>query len=168
MQKNRLCKQALKILLKRPIKPVLYLKPNPLSTHFFYTPYCPHESRNEHSYCRKSYPCHYHQNRFKKQENKTIDISQYSAHGEQGGGSTEELINRREGTRGGKQRPPLSTVHLIFPRETWRAVLFPNLSPFIIEACLWYRKFVNAQGLEKRRGERWELESNARDSDPRR
>ena len=104
----------------------------------------------------------------KKTRKQTIEISQYSAHEEQGGGSKEELINRREGTRGGKQRPLLSTVHLIFPRETWRAVLFTNPSPFIIKACLWYRKFVNAQGLEKRRGERWELESNARDSDPRR
>ena len=104
----------------------------------------------------------------KKTRKQTIEISQYSAHGEQGGGSKEELINRREGTRGGKQRPPLSTVHLIFPRGTWRAVLFTNPSPFIIKACLWYREFVNAQGLEKRRGERWELESNARDSDRRR
>ena len=98
----------------------------------------------------------------KKNKKQTIEISQYSAHGEQGGGSKEELINRREGTRGGKQRPLLSAVHLIFPRETWRAVLFTNPSPFIIKACLCYRY------LEKRRGERWELESNARDSDRRR
>lgn len=104
----------------------------------------------------------------KKTRKQTIEISQYSAHGEQGGGSKEELINRREGTRGGKQRPLLSTVHLIFPRGTWRAVLFTNPSPFIIKACLCYRNFVKAQGLEKRRGERWELESNARDSDRRR
>ena len=104
----------------------------------------------------------------KKARKQTIEIWQYSAHGEQGGGSKEELINRREGTRGGKQRPLLSTVHLIFPRETWRAVLFTNPSPFNIKACLCYRNFVNAQGLEKRRGESWELESNARDSDRRR
>lgn len=104
----------------------------------------------------------------KKTRKQTIEISHYSAHGEQGGGSKEELINRRGGYERRETTSTTVNSSFNFSKGTWRAVLFTNPSPFIIKACLWYREFVNAQGLEKRRGERWELESNARDSDRRR
>lgn len=46
-----------------------YLEPLSLSTNILFTPHWPHESRYEHSNCRKSYPCNHHQNRFKRKLN---------------------------------------------------------------------------------------------------